>query len=525
MPQLTVVPNPAAPSTVVDVNGTGFANKKTRLLLDGVGATTNVFRPQDDGTFSVGITVSGSPKTQTLVAQQQTGNTWSEVARTSVVVQNATTPPPPTGPTIFAIQVINLTQVSAEVSWGLSEAATGRVEYGPTTAYGSQTTPETSLNYSAHQQPLTGLQPGTLYHFRVRSTNAAGVESVSADQTFTTVANVPGPEPSTRPWAAPVTTRTVDAPTTNLNAFLAAQPNGTYIRFPAGVTIPLNTGMLLAGKSNMILGGNGAKPIMSAGDAEANSPFLLRGSDHISILDFDVTGAYSGYPNPQGEYSHMVGLSGWYGGRESSYVEVAGITGRRFFGDFLYLEGENVGEQRPSHHVWMHHNVCDTVGRNAVSPINVEDVLVEDNRFDRMAYHAFDCEPNQNAESIRRVTFRRNTVGEYAARGGLIGFFFTCYSPNNPMVADITVEDNTVAGIAANGYDRTPRGLDAQIKPGPGVRYQRIAFRRNKTTRSISRNGVFYAARTDGVIVEGNVQPGSSDFAQFADCSAVVSDA
>jgi len=98
MPTLTVTPNPTPPSTVVSVSGSGFANAKTRLLLDGAGASTNIFRPRKDGTFNVGITVSSTEKTQTLVAQQQSGPTWNKVASTSIVVAKVVVEPPPPPP-------------------------------------------------------------------------------------------------------------------------------------------------------------------------------------------------------------------------------------------------------------------------------------------------------------------------------------------------------------------------------------------------------------------------------------------
>jgi hypothetical protein len=94
--QLVVSPNPAAPSSVVAVAGSGFPNNKTRLLLDGAGATTNIFRPRRDGTFNVGITVSSTPKTQTLQAQQSVNGSWVNAGLpVSIVVQAVVTPPPP----------------------------------------------------------------------------------------------------------------------------------------------------------------------------------------------------------------------------------------------------------------------------------------------------------------------------------------------------------------------------------------------------------------------------------------------
>ena len=42
---------------------------------------------------------------------------------------------------------------------------------------------------TAHAQRLSGLAPGTLYHYRVRSTNQGGAETVSGDFTFTTASS------------------------------------------------------------------------------------------------------------------------------------------------------------------------------------------------------------------------------------------------------------------------------------------------------------------------------------------------
>lgn len=83
--------------------------------------------------------------------------------------------------------VSEITQVSATVTWSLSENATGQVQYGTTTNYGNYSTLEPSFNWSTHIQRLSNLSPGTLYHYRVISRNAAGAEVVSPDNTFTTL--------------------------------------------------------------------------------------------------------------------------------------------------------------------------------------------------------------------------------------------------------------------------------------------------------------------------------------------------
>jgi phosphodiesterase/alkaline phosphatase D-like protein len=63
------------------------------------------------------------------------------------------------------------------------------VDYGFDTAYGSATSDATLA--LAHNIVLTGLAPGRVYHYRVRSKNATAQESVSDDRTFTTLAARP----------------------------------------------------------------------------------------------------------------------------------------------------------------------------------------------------------------------------------------------------------------------------------------------------------------------------------------------
>ena len=90
-----------------------------------------------------------------------------------------------------------------------------RFQYGPTPAYGSQTYPggPTVADDQLHtaSTEISGLTPGTTYHFRVRATNFAGT-TVGPDQTFTT----PGP-PQLSSFTASAITQT--------SALLGAQVN------------------------------------------------------------------------------------------------------------------------------------------------------------------------------------------------------------------------------------------------------------------------------------------------------------
>jgi len=53
------------------------------------------------------------------------------------------------------------------------EASDTQVEYGTSTSYGSSSTLNSS-KVTSHSATLSGLQPSTTYHFRVKSRDAAG---------------------------------------------------------------------------------------------------------------------------------------------------------------------------------------------------------------------------------------------------------------------------------------------------------------------------------------------------------------
>ncbi len=79
---------------------------------------------------------------------------------------------------------------SVTITWTTTEASDSQVEYGSTTAYGSATTLDPSM-VTFHSRSLGGLAADTLYHYRVRSRDAAGNLVISGDFTFTTGASTP----------------------------------------------------------------------------------------------------------------------------------------------------------------------------------------------------------------------------------------------------------------------------------------------------------------------------------------------
>lgn len=95
-------------------------------------------------------------------------------------------------PTAAAERTDQVTSTSARLRGVVhprGQSTTWRFDCGPTTSYGNQTAQQTiSPNSDARRVTATisGLQPGTTYHFRVTATNVIGTRT-SGDVTFTTL--------------------------------------------------------------------------------------------------------------------------------------------------------------------------------------------------------------------------------------------------------------------------------------------------------------------------------------------------
>jgi hypothetical protein len=91
-------------------------------------------------------------------------------------------------PVLSSITGTGISANSATITWTTNESADSQVEYGLTTAYGTSTTLNSNLVLS-HSVTLTGLTASTVYHYRVKSKDAAGNLATSADYSFTTIAS------------------------------------------------------------------------------------------------------------------------------------------------------------------------------------------------------------------------------------------------------------------------------------------------------------------------------------------------
>jgi len=190
--------NPPPPALSVSnvASSTVTANSVTITWTTNAAASSQV----DYGTTSsYGLSSTLNPSLATAHTVQLTGLTASTLYHFRVRSTDAsnnqatstdftfTTSASATPPTISAVAASSITSSGAIITWATNVPATSQVNYGTTAAYG-QTSPLNSSLVTSHSVTLSGLTASTLYHFQVKSADAANNQATSADFTFTAAA-------------------------------------------------------------------------------------------------------------------------------------------------------------------------------------------------------------------------------------------------------------------------------------------------------------------------------------------------
>jgi uncharacterized repeat protein (TIGR02543 family) len=262
-----------------------------------------------------------------------------------------------TPPVISGVRVSDITETSATITWTTDEPATSQVEYDTTSAYGLSSALDTTL-VTSHSISLSGLEPNTTYHFRVKAKDKAGNEALSVDYTFTTskvATKVGGIISQSTRWTKEnspyVVTHTVQI------------PSGVTLTIEPGVTISMPS----AGDMFLLHGtisARGASQDKIIFDGGGNSNFFsAKGSSSDTFLDLAyciVRNGISFWP-PTGHeqygyfslrHSELTNLTGysyiWYPGRDI-YIE---------YNKFINAGGFSIGH-RGDVKVYIRYNLFD----------------------------------------------------------------------------------------------------------------------------------------------------------------------
>jgi Fibronectin type III domain len=141
-------------------------------------------------------------------------------------------------PLVSNVSVVSVTETTAKIGFEIDPDGadtTYVIEYGPTTSYGQKTAPVDIGEARGAQsltQTLTGLTPGSTYHFNVVATNAAAPSGVGGgDQSFTTSADAP-----LTATGVPVSGTAGVALDSTVAKFTDADPSGVASDYTATIT-------------------------------------------------------------------------------------------------------------------------------------------------------------------------------------------------------------------------------------------------------------------------------------------------
>ncbi|MBI2558897.1 right-handed parallel beta-helix repeat-containing protein, partial [Candidatus Woesearchaeota archaeon] len=165
----------------------GFQIYNSKLSLNDVLSEVNSPLSTSAGAASIWyLNINPTPNDISDKSGKGHNPVWVGTKRPALYSSGSIPNPTPTV-TVSAIAASSITSSSATITWTTNENADTQVDYGTTTAYGLSTALNTAL-VTSHLQSLSGLNANTLYHYRVKSRDAAGNLAQSNDFTFTTSA-------------------------------------------------------------------------------------------------------------------------------------------------------------------------------------------------------------------------------------------------------------------------------------------------------------------------------------------------
>lgn len=309
--------------------------------------------------------------------------------------------------------------------------------------------------------------------------------------------------------------------TAALDDWIAATPDRSTITLAADARYRVDGVIQIRNRRGLVIEGNGAT-IVAPDDGASSEPtqrslagkwprnrrhIAISGSTGITVRDLVIDG-----PDTEGTYDPALeGQAGFVIGG-STDVTLERVAVREVWGDGVYVGGGSAA-------VRIVDSTFDTIGRQGVAIVNGSDIVVERNRFDRVARSVFDVEPVRRWK-VEQVTLRDNAVGEY-------GNFLLASGGGGENVTDVRLEGNEIDGgrglTVFAGVARSPRrGLaivgnssDVVGNPAEGtsairiVNYTDVEIRDNRGRVEPDAIAITLNAVCE-VVIDGNEWPDAS---------------
>jgi hypothetical protein len=290
--------------------------------------------------------------------------------------------------------------------------------------------------------------------------------------------------------------------TAELQRFINRSRNGAVICFARGGRYKVNGTLHVQDRKGLFFEGRGATIFQTA--RSTTRIWLIDGrSDDIWMRHLTIRGANPrpGVWNPTYEHNHAIQVGG------ALRLHLGHLRILNVGGDALYLgAGRAGGSVRWASSIRLHHSLISGTGRSGVSIADgAKNVVMDYNRFQRIAYYTFNIEPNGMvwggvAAGARNVRFSHNVLRSQPYGTGKGGqpdghvFVVTGSSGGGPADA-VTINANRIYG----------RPFDVGVYNNGGLRRNIRIVNNRSDTRAAGPVMVFNGVRT--LVVRGNVQP------------------
>jgi len=230
----TTQPSASPPTVDIKVNGqdsVAIPSNSSAILS---WTTSNANNCSALGDWSGSKNTSGSESTGNLTSNKSytlscngPGGSSPDTAYVNIQGQP---PQDISAPFISAVYLTEVTANTVTIGWDTDKSSDSQVEYGQGTSYGNLSNLNSGLNAS-HRITLSGLTPGTTYHYRVISKDSAGKTTRSGDYSFFTLsAGATNPD-TPQPQNADLSVTLKADPSTGINYLtagnLTAEVSGT----------------------------------------------------------------------------------------------------------------------------------------------------------------------------------------------------------------------------------------------------------------------------------------------------------
>ncbi|HZA88864.1 MAG TPA: hypothetical protein VE401_01410 [Solirubrobacterales bacterium] len=264
--------------------------------------------------------------------------------------------------------------------------------------------------------------------------------------------------------------------TSEILAWIATVPDNSTARFGANGCYRIE-GTLELRNRTLTIDGNGST--FKSLSAPTSHRTLWRAWDsHLLLRDMALVGSYAngGTFTESLQWAHGIDLRG-------TRAIVEDVAMSDLAGDCVYF---GLGASRSSGTV--RDSSCRRTGRNGVSVVAGDDVLVQRVTTNQVGYVAFDVEPNGGpGNGSSRVSFESNTIGTYSMKAyTVIG---------NARVTDQQFTNNRVIG----------QGLEVGVV-NASDRLRRLRISGNVSDTQAKHNALNLEG-VDGLTISGNAVP------------------